>query len=106
MKRDFTTHLFIKFTRSALHACGGAGAPYGAVRQYVWSFQGDGDAVEEDENQNHVVEQFVRYHALAPRTASARTCTEKTRRLKELIQSHALRRAYSVFCVFATYQKL
>lgn len=53
-----------------MHARGCACTPYCAVGLDVWSFQGDGDAVEEDEDQNHVVEQFVRDHALAPRTAS------------------------------------
>lgn len=49
--------------------------PYCAVSLDVGSFQGDGDAVEEDENQNHMVKQFVRDHALAPHTASEVTCT-------------------------------
>lgn len=39
-----------------------------AVNMYIRSFQSDGDAVEEDENQNDVVEQFVRDHTLAPTT--------------------------------------
>lgn len=49
--------------------------PYCAVSLDVGSFQGDGDAIEEDENQNHMVKQFVRDHALAPHTTSERTCT-------------------------------
>lgn len=43
---------------------------YGAVGLYVRSLQSDGDAVEEDEDQNHVVEQFVRDQILAPNTES------------------------------------
>lgn len=62
-----------------MHACGCACTPYCAVGLDVWSFQGDGDAVEEDEDQNHVVEQFVRDHALAPRTASEQTCTKSAK---------------------------
>lgn len=45
---------------------------YRTLRLYIRSFQSNGDAVEEDENQNHVVEQFVRDHTLAPHTASER----------------------------------
>lgn len=48
---------------------------YRAEGVYIRSLQSDGDAVEEDENQNHVVEQFVRDHALAPPTASKHTHT-------------------------------
>lgn len=36
-----------------------------AVRLYVGPLHGDGDAIEENEKQNHVVEQFVRNHSLA-----------------------------------------
>lgn len=49
--------------------------PYCAVSLDVGSLQGDGDAVEEDEHQDHMVKQFVRDHALAPRTASEGMCT-------------------------------
>lgn len=52
---------------------------YRAVRLYIRSFQSDGDAVEEDENQNHVVEHFVRDHTLAPHTASKHTHTHTHR---------------------------
>lgn len=44
-----------------------------AVRLYVRSLQSNGDAVEEDKNQNHMVEQFVRDHTLAPHTESKHT---------------------------------
>lgn len=34
---------------------------YHAVGLYVWSLQGDGDTVEEDEEQDDVVEHLVTY---------------------------------------------
>lgn len=55
---------------------GSIAAFYRAVRLDVGSFQSDGDAVEEDENQNHVVKQFVRAHTLAPRAESKSGNTE------------------------------
>lgn len=41
-----------------------------AFRVYIRSFQSNGDAVEEDENENYVVEYFVGDHPLAPQTES------------------------------------
>lgn len=43
---------------------------YRAPSVYVRPFQRDGDAVEEDEDQNHMVKQFVRDCSLAPHTES------------------------------------
>lgn len=59
---------------------------------YIGSFQSDGDAVQEDENQDHVVEQFVRDHALAPRAASK----QHTRTTRASETESSIRRLRSV----------
>lgn len=50
-----------------------------AVGLDVRSLQGDGDAVEEDEDQDHVVKQLVRDETLAPVTEPGRTREERER---------------------------
>lgn len=41
-------------------------ACYHAVGLYVWPLQGDGDTVEEDEEEDDVVEHLVTYDLLTP----------------------------------------
>lgn len=51
---------------------------YVAVGLYVRSLQGDGDAVEEDEDQDHVVKQLVRDETLAPVPEPERAATRSS----------------------------
>lgn len=47
-----------------------------AVRLYARSFQSNGNAVEEDEDQNHVVKPLVGDHTLAPHPEAKQTHTQ------------------------------
>lgn len=64
----------VKLFRHPTAACERTnGLAYVAVRLDVGSLQGDGDAVQEDEDQDHVVKQLVRDETLAPVPEPERT---------------------------------
>lgn len=71
---------------------------YGAVGLYVRSLQSDGDAVEEDEDQNHVVEQFVRDQILAPNTESKHT--QKHRKICRVTHKMCTNGSLNKLCMY------